>query len=359
MEPLLRKLKDWIKVIQTAILGAIFVEAVLVIVIGVASNNLDKVYWLGILLSCAVIYLFLTIIKAAYQIRFPSSIVDELIAKRELEEKNKLFARQSNINEYISKAIQSLNTQTCNIQSVEDGKNLCDQELGVRLKDLLQSFVLHADVLLDAAINRNFTIGLYLDFYYKHPHSLADVFVGHYMGEDFVTEAPGTSAITDHGIILLKDDLNLQPYIPKELFLTEVNGPSFEVQSALKRSFNNLRFFKHQFSIEEQSYSIITAEILEVCSDDNASGVLFIIGKNDFSYPADLPEVLKIFNRIVANYVSRYNDCLKKAIIAKKKAAPATKPPAGPVVVSVPPEVQHLRENTENAAGAASEKPSQ
>ncbi|REG78410.1 hypothetical protein [Algoriphagus antarcticus] len=89
MDKLLEKLKDWIKVIQAALLGTIIIEAILVIVIGVASNKIDDNFnhWTGILFACSLVYIFLVVIKAAYQFKFPSSIVDELISKRQLEEK--------------------------------------------------------------------------------------------------------------------------------------------------------------------------------------------------------------------------------------------------------------------------------
>jgi hypothetical protein len=318
MDKLLEKLKDWIKVIQAALLGVIIIEGILVIIISVASNNLGDTlnYWYGILLFCGLVYIFLLVIRAAYQYKFPSSIVDELISKRQLEEKNKLFDRQKAINEYITTAIQGLNKQTCVINDDTNNLHLCDQELEVRLTDLLQPIVSYTDVILDTSTEKKFSIGIHLDSYQKFPKNYDEIEI---VENEFGPSIKNLDSILDQGILILRDELNLSELLIKNLIDTErIGGASYEIQTAIKRTLTNLAFNSHDFIYKKTEYTIICSEILEVCSDDYVNGVLFIIFRKGIKYPADVPEILKIFNRVTANYVSKYNDCIYNKIIKTK-----------------------------------------
>jgi hypothetical protein len=78
MNDILNKLKEWIKVIEKALIGAIVVETILVIIIGVASNQVGKTFniWTTILILCSIFYIFLVVIRALYQLKFPGSIIE-------------------------------------------------------------------------------------------------------------------------------------------------------------------------------------------------------------------------------------------------------------------------------------------
>jgi hypothetical protein len=319
MDKLLDTLKEWIKVIQAALLGTIIIEAILVIVIGIASNKITDTFdhWTGILLACSILYIFLIVINAAYQYKFPSSIVDELMSKRKLEEKNKLFDRQKALNEYINSAIQGLNKQTCFIDNVADKEHLCDKELEVRLTELLQPIVSYTDVILDTSTEKKFTIGVHLDAYQKFPSNYDKIEIKE---ADWGIYIADYKPISDKGLIILKDELQLIELLPKNLVEEQrINGASYEIQTAIKRTLNNLTFNTHDFSYNDKKYSIICSEILEVCSDDYVNGVLFIIHQQGIGCPTDVPEILRIFNRITANYVSKYNSCIVDEIISKKQ----------------------------------------
>ena len=307
MEKLLYKLKDWVKVIQAALIGTIIFEAILVIIIGISSNNIDKGdIWLVILISCIIVYVFLLIITTAYQLKFPGSIIEELISKKQLEEKIKLFDRQKAINEYIDTSIKGLNKQTCVI-NYEGRENLCDQELETRLRDLLSPIITYTDVLLDTSTEKKFTLGVYLDEYKKLPESLNGIEVIDY------------AKINDKGILILNDELGISRLLPKELLEDEkIDGASYEIQTAIKRTLNNLIFYTHNFTHNSKDYTIMTSEILEICSDDYVNGVLFIIYNQGIKYPTDVADILRIFNRITANYVSKYNSCIEEEINSKK-----------------------------------------
>lgn len=298
-------------------LGTIIVEGALVITIGIASNKIEGFnYWTGILIACSLIYLFILTTKAAYQRRFPSSIVDELLSKKQLEEKNKLFDRQKAINEYINSAIQGLNKQTCFINSSTEIQHLCDQELGVRLSELLQPIISYTDVILDTSTEKKFTIGVNLDAYHKFPSNYDEIEIEI---NEYGTNIVNWGTIQDNGILILKDELLLSELLPKCLVAADrANDALYEIQSAIKRSLNNLNFNSQDFTYKHVEYTIICCEILEVCSDDYVNGVLFVIFKKGIKYPADVLEIRRIFNRVAANYVSKYNSCIYNEVISKK-----------------------------------------
>lgn len=322
MTDILNKLKEWIKVIEKALIGAIVVETVLVIIIGVASNKVDKTFdiWTSILIFCSLIYVFLVVIRALYQLKFPGSIIEELQSKRELEEKNKLLNRQTALNGFINSAIKGLNKQTCNITVQDTNKHLCDQELAVNLKGLLQPIVEYTDVILDTSTDKQFTIGIHLDAYQKFPEDYNLVQLRQV--EDEYT-FDNWEPVTDKGILILKDELELSHLLPKELVdIERINGTSYEIQTSIKRSLNNLTFDKHKFTEEGINYTIICSEILEVCSDDFVNGVMFIIYKNNLQLPSDISDILKIFSRVTSNFASRYNSCIMDQIINHKLKNP-------------------------------------
>ncbi len=321
MTDLLNKLKEWIKVIEKALIGVIAFEAMLVIIIGVASNKVERVFnlWTLILIFCSICYIFLVVIRALYLLKFPGSIIDELQSKRELEIKNKLLQRQTALNEFINTTIQGLNKQTCNISTVITNEHLCDKELQVRLIELLKPVVDYTDVILDTSIEKKFTIGIYLECYNKFPTDYNDLTLKT-IPEGLTIE--NWAPVTDKGILMLKDDLLLRYLIPKNLLETDkVNGSSYEIQSTIKRAFNNLHFDKHNFIEKGNSYTIICLEILEVCSDDYVNGVMFIIYNGTLTLPNDISDILKIFNRVTANYTSKYNSCIIEEILSKKQKA--------------------------------------
>lgn len=319
MNELLKKLAEWIKVIQAAILGTIIIETILVIFIGIASNKINGTFnhWYGILTFCSLFYIFLLVIKTAYQLKFPSSIVEELISKKELEEKILLLDRQKAINGYIETAIQGLNKQTCSFQISDDVGHLCDQVLEVRLQELLEPVISYTDVILDTSTEKKFTIGIHLDAYQKFPNDYNQITV---VENEYGTYVEDWELISDRGILILKDELYLSELFPKNLLEIErVDGATYEVQSAIKKTLNNLNFNFHNFNFQNRDYTIISSEILEVCSDEYVNGVLFIVFKKGIILPNDVSEILSIFNRITANYVSKYNSCIVAGIISKKK----------------------------------------
>jgi hypothetical protein len=313
MDNLLEKLGKWIAIIQAWLIGVVVLDTVLVIVIGVASNNIHGQFdlWMGILVFCSFLYLLLAIFKTLYQIKFPSSIIDELKSQRALESMDKSFSRQKAINDYIEESIKNLNAQTCSI-SYDDNENLCEEELKIRLKQLLRPLLDNPEVLLNTSIEKKFTIGIYLEEYYNCPKNILE---NVNFKEDGKFVFLDDNLHKDAGIIILQDELGFETIINKDLISdSRIDGSLYEIQSAIKRTINNLLFSSQNFTHEENNYSISCSPILEVCSDEYSNGVLFIIYSENISIPPDFKDVIGIFNRISANYISKYNFCVLQQI---------------------------------------------
>ncbi|WP_086543439.1 hypothetical protein [Algoriphagus antarcticus] len=210
-----------------------------------------------------------------------------------------------------------MNKQTCFIDSAGDNEHLCDKELEVRLTELLQPIVSYTDVILDTSTEKKFTIGIHLDAYQKFPNNYDEIEIKEAEWGKYISD---WESISDKGLIILRDELELSEILPKGLLDEErISGASYEIQTAIKRTLNNLTFNTHDFTFKDKRYTIICSEILEVCSDEYVNGVLFIVHKHGIVFPTDVPEVLRIFNRVTANYVSKYNSCIVAEIISKKQ----------------------------------------
>lgn len=315
---LYEKLKKWISVIHKALITAVIVEGILVIIIGVASNKVDESIWTGILFFCGILYLLMLVVRTSYQINYPGDIVEELQSKEKLEEYNKSFNRQKIINEYINQTVQSLNDQTCSTGTGSD-PHMCDENLQVRLKDVLKPVIVNTNTILNAYDVNKFTVGLYLDFYRKEPSDYANINLIPTDGDHETID--NLNEINDKGILILKDDLKLEyKLISKDLLdNTNATKQSLEIKTAIQKSFNNIEFVKAEFEFEGRNYSIVCSDMPMVCSDVDASGVLFIIIEGSYNSVDDLPYLLRIFNRLAANYVYKYNECVVNQVFSRKR----------------------------------------
>ncbi len=319
MDTLHQKLNDWISVIQKSIIGVIVIQTILVIIIGIASNKVTYSFdiWFWVIFISSLFYIFLVIVMTAYQVKYPGSIVEELVSKKKLIEQTKLLDRQNAINQYITEAIEALNAQTCSINS-SGGKNiLCDQDLETRLNDLLETLVVYTDVILDTPSTKNFTIGLYLFEYYKLPNNMDEIELDENEGEVSIVDS---KPIEGSGILVLKDDLVLrETLLPKNLIeIANAVNAQFEIQTSILRCYNNNHFDKHDFGHNDDSYSIVCSEIPQVCSDEYPIGVLFIISKSSITPNSSIKEILRIYNRLISNYTSKYNQCIIDHVFATK-----------------------------------------
>ena len=320
-EELYEKLNKWIKVIQKAIIATVIIEGILVIIIGIASNKIDNEFnvWFGIMLFCGLLYLLLLVIRTLYQLNFPADITEELESKSKLVEYEKSFSRQKIINEYINQTVKSLNDQTCST-NVGSDPHMCDEELQVRLKDVLKPVITNTNTILDAYHVNKFTIGLHINFYRHEPQDYKKINLVETSNHNLRID--NWDDIDDKGIIMLRDDLNMEhTLIHKGLLESDYETQhSLEIKSAIHKSLVNVEFVNTKFTYEEKVFTMICSDMPMVCSDTDASGVMFIIIEGEYQPVEDLPYLLRIFNRVVSNYIYKYNECVFNQVFAKKQS---------------------------------------
>jgi hypothetical protein len=293
---LLGKLRSWIKVIQRSFIALTGVEALIVIIIGVASSNIYhevfSSFWVGILLFLGLIYILITIIKISYNSTYPSSIVDELHSKREVEKLSQSIDRKDAINNYISRTIIDLSTCKCEtpvLLETDDWKEYSTKDIIAGLTNLTRTFNNVLNVLLNTS-NINFSTGIY--------------------ATNIRAKKFNNSADVNQGVFLLRDDFNLNEY---KVFKNIMEGGKLvdvdlEIQNILKTSYNNGKFVSKLIQIEDSKpIQIVCINIVSLQEPDYQRGVLFVITKQLENLPDDIESVFKMFANIISHWLDLYN----------------------------------------------------
>lgn len=310
MKSIAQNFKDLRKAIsQTSIVwNFVFVfEVVFVTALGILSNKVQNIDFASgsflLLIVFSVLYIVTKLFFIYAKQPLNSSSVDELEAKFELNLYTKRISRINIINETISKSIHKLNDRTCqmNMDAMPDLKpnNICEQNLKEGLTIVLTPFMKNISAILDSN-NIKYTLGIFIENFY------------HLDYEDRV--------LMDDHIVVINDDLEFERFIPPKLFTTsDTSGFSLEIQSVMKKLFNNENtdFLIQNISNDNKFYTMILSIIPCVCSGERKEGINFIIIEPTSEELPDLNSTLDIFNRIIANWLSLYQECVfRKAGIA-------------------------------------------
>lgn len=287
------KLDNFCRTINKMFIVVAIIEGIVVTFIGILSNTLTTAnpdinkYSTYLIIFFGLLYLFLLFIRTAYSTSFPSSITNELKSERELQELKRDAERQKTINEFFVETMQRLNGQTCAL-NIGDGTHLCDIGISNGIYELIEPVIDNTYFLLDT-INTKFTIGVFLDGYRS-------------MTLDNQLE---------RGIIVIDDKLTKSSFLIKELLDTNtVRTEQLELQTAIRQCFNNSEFVDKNYNDGQNDFSIVCSPMPSACNENDGLGVLFIISKKLETIPTDLPTKLKIFGRVIANWIYRYNECV-------------------------------------------------
>lgn len=291
----LEKLEKWIDVIQKSILIFAGIETIIVIIIGVASSNIYhekySTIWIGILVVLGFIYLTLTIIKISYNKTFPSSIIEELNAKKDLEIAYGSISRKDAINSYISNTILDLSNCKCGTPKPTENKDWrldSDEDFITGIKSITKTLNTILNVLLNTSTIK-FSTGIYVDYFRGFNH------------ENLPQSNKGT--------FLIRDDFELNE---SGVFRTlmENNGISdlgLDVQNAIKVSYNNGQFYVQNLNSKNELKAIIVcANIENLKTKNEQKGVLFIISKPLEQIPDDIESVMKMFTNIISHWLDLY-----------------------------------------------------
>ena len=108
----IRLLKNWVATIEKAFLWLILIEAVLVVIIGISTNNLNneeagKIY-LYVFIITLLLYLLILGFRYSYSKKYPVSIVEALESKYRLTALKSSLDRTLSVNQIMNKTINKI-----------------------------------------------------------------------------------------------------------------------------------------------------------------------------------------------------------------------------------------------------------
>jgi len=223
---------------------------------------------------------------------FPITILDHLKAARELEEKNKKYIRKERLDEYISNSISSLNNNTCPIQTVGGQTNqLCHQDIKNSLTNVLEDIIDRTQNFLDCDYTK-FSVAIFIDNIYD-PNS----------AKGNIMKKPVS--------FVFRDDFSYEVYFPDNINNhSNDNHLTFYLQTKITEVIKLSNYIAEHKEFDDTNYLFLFAPIPNVCDVCPPDGAIVIMSKQEQSAPKDLENILKIFGQIVANWLSKFNDCV-------------------------------------------------
>ncbi|TDO72994.1 hypothetical protein EV143_107301 [Flavobacterium chryseum] len=294
MEKTLQKFENWIVVIQKSILVLAGIEVLIVLIIGVASNNVtnntNSLIWSSILIILGILYVMITIIKIAYNKSFPISIVNELTSKKKLEISLSEINRKDAINNYISNTIIALSQCKCEIprqQEESDWEKYSDDDFTKGLKDVLNIFNSILNILLNTT-NFKFSTGIYVEHFRG-------------IGQNNRPKA-------NDGMFLIRDDYELtkSDSIRNLMKAERPSGIKLEIQNAIKISLHNGKYKTKTIKVNENRKVLLICANIKNLKNDDQKGVLFIITEPLKKLPDDIESVFKVFTNILSHWLDLY-----------------------------------------------------
>jgi len=130
------------------------------------------------------------------------------------------------------------------------------------------------------------------------------------MPQDWKEDETRRTRPTQDELVTLRDDNIWNEHLLSALINNDTPKDwQLHIQQMKVRCFHNNRFEKNTITTPEGIYTILTNPIPVVCNENSVIGCLIIILKGDHSLPDDLNDVLKIYSRIISNWVSKYEEC--------------------------------------------------
>ena len=306
----IESLKKLLKHLKNFALVSIIIQGTCTALIGLGSSKVTDFYsaWTLLIVFSIIILSIILAYKYSYLKDFPETLIDSIKRDFESQSLQSDFSRIYLVNDSIAKSLISLNSQTCqlaeqalgivNIDDEPVENKLCGQGIKNGLTNLIQSFLKNLHNITESSQSK-FTVGIYLNGYYKMP----------------IEDSESLQDIYTSGTFILKDDLNLANEIPPGIFEAQgLKGLSLEVQRWIVACFNNGKSQFQKQLIEKTDFSIYANTIPVVCSEDHSSGVLFVIGDKIENLPNGFNEVTRIHNRIISNWINKYNECIQQRL---------------------------------------------
>lgn len=333
----LEKLKEWINIIQKAVVFVAVFEAILVLIIGVASSNVYHQdyadWWMTILVVLGIIYLFLTLIKVGYNYKFPVSIVDNLQSKLELIEMEKSVRRKDAINEYISDTIVNLSqcVSKLRIENISsDYKKDSDEDFANLLSILMATFSNVQNILFNTN-NIKFSSGVYI--------------------KEYLCVNMHNSTEKNGGVYFFRDDfkININGELKDVFDRNNISSFELDFQTILKYSFFNSCYYSKIIDSNNcGDLQVICLNIPDFRDDKRGDdcGVLFVFTEPICELPNDLESVLSVFVHLLGQMLLTYEHQLMKILIQAMVNSLKEKNK-----IKIEPTVKHLESNISDEEG--------
>ncbi len=264
--------------------------------VGLALTGESK----GLAVLAVLLYLVFFGLKLYGQTLFPASLFGELEANEKLANAESELVRRTRVFGYLDNSIRELNKQTCSV-SFTDKPSVCNESVEIGLKHLLAPLIEQPQYVLSCD-SSNFSVAARLEHY---------------------SEKDGELHIEER-IVFLRDDLKLTPVLSKgdrpstydkdafnDLHAT---GLRLAIRNVMHQAYNANTYCAASVTDVDRNLSLISSPIPMVCDLGDADGVLIIATDTPVVCPNDLPEVLQIYARLVANWISRHNECMAKKL---------------------------------------------
>jgi hypothetical protein len=278
-------------------------EAALCLIVGgmigeVFSGSASK-FFISTTIGALILYLPLLVIKIRCQWTLPAHLFENLNAVEKLREIEVELQRKTSIDIFVDDAIRALNSATCNITNEGDDSELCRGAVQEGLEKVLTSVINRPQQVLDC--------------------NMALFSVGALVNHGELVQPYGKtskSLVWQDSFLVFRDDLGLlsacgrSPWDKSSDIYDLPKGARLDMRHSLEHSMHENRIDVRSVSVGNKRVQLISAPIPLVCDEDAANGVIWIGRECVQEPPSDAENILRIFGRIAANWLSKYNECV-------------------------------------------------
>lgn len=288
--------KKSLKVRQSLFITIIIFNSIYALVIGVYLKNqlANIIKWNFFEVLFILILLFVFALLNWLIIEFSNhnkiEFIDEISSTIKLRDKDLL-------NEMLVNSLDTLNYESCVIINYEN--RICDTELDKGLLSLIQPFLSTIEKILSLKKN-DYGFGVYLQKYY-------------------LPELPSGTK-DESKIFYYSSNNDLHTKFDHEIFF-QASGADFfnqKIKQLIELSYQQKTFISECFgeNADNKNFTGFFSFVPDMCEfqDTSGGGVIFFISKKKCDCNEELKFAFTIFGWIVANYIGKYNDCVKNSL---------------------------------------------
>ncbi|HAL70790.1 MAG TPA: hypothetical protein DCP71_03355 [Verrucomicrobiales bacterium] len=257
------------------------------------------------MIGTCIVYAPVLIVKVICQWQLPEHLFQNLDASLRLRSTSYALARKVTIDAFVDQSIKALNAKTCSLNS--QVADVCDQPVFEGLKSMLLPIVDRPQQILDCEM-AHFTVGVIVDYAELQTLELTEP-----VDEDSLWFRERTF------FSMFRDDLGLKKQIFENVFkMNAPKGVALELLHSIQKAKNENTLDVRPVSMDNgQVIQLISSPIPMVCEENSPIGVIWVFRECDQIVPEDLDNILRIFGRIAANWLSKFDECHRNRLIAQ------------------------------------------